>query len=170
MSEATRPVQIWNRERQNQETLGLLPRPCSRCTMLPPWHHLDNFRSTAPAVTDYVERISFFFLFFFKVYSPQGYRERLENRNSGTAVWQFHKASTASQESLVQAGDQVLGCLPSPLFLSFHRLPSPTHLHAHTCSSPFQEFYYCFKIEKRKVNLNSARSSRTQEGEMRMSG
>lgn len=52
--------------------------------------------------------------------------------------------------------------------VSIASLPKHTcvHIHAHPL---FRNFTIVFKTEKRKVNLNSARSSRTQGGEMRMS-
>lgn len=56
-----------------------------------------------------------------------------------------------------QGAQQVLDCLPLSQLPSFSCLLPQAHLHACTCSPPFQEFYYCFQ-DRREVKPNSARS------------
>lgn len=48
---------------------------------------------------------------------------------------------------------QALGCLPSSRCLRFSCLPLQTHLHACTCSPPFQEFYYCLRQKRGKKRI-----------------
>lgn len=95
------------------------------------------------------------FIFFLRVYGPQGYRGRLENRNAvglGFAA-QFHKALMASQEPLVQVEDHHsrpwAASLHHRFSVSIASLPKHTcmHVHAHPL---FRNFTIVFETEKRK--------------------